>query len=243
MSELHMIELRPDVVALLRFAHSQGLAPVGDDGDLGYAVHAWMAAAFGKSAPRPWRLLADQRRPPRILGYARCGALALRQRLHEFAEPGVFAVCSDPDAEIASRPMPTWNAGRRLGFEVLCCPVGRKSRSGMEKDLFLIRADVDEEGSLSRDAVYCDWTREQLQRYEGAHVNAIRLGGFRLVRQVRRPRESRGGRGQSRLVRPQALLQGELTVADPEAFASLLSRGVGRHRAFGYGMLLLRPPS
>jgi CRISPR system Cascade subunit CasE len=39
------------------------------------------------------------------------------------------------------------------------------------------------------------------------------------------------------------LLRGELTVADPDAFSALLARGVGRHRAFGYGMLLLRPPS
>jgi CRISPR system Cascade subunit CasE len=30
-------------------------------------------------------------------------------------------------------------------------------------------------------------------------------------------------------------------VADPAAFAQLLARGVGRHRAFGLGMLLLRP--
>jgi CRISPR system Cascade subunit CasE len=26
------------------------------------------------------------------------------------------------------------------------------------------------------------------------------------------------------------------------AFRALLARGVGRHRAFGFGMLLLRPP-
>ncbi|MFG1332515.1 type I-E CRISPR-associated protein Cas6/Cse3/CasE [Xanthobacter autotrophicus] len=39
-----------------------------------------------------------------------------------------------------------------------------------------------------------------------------------------------------------AVLVGTLTVRDAQAFAALLARGVGRHRAFGYGMLLLSPP-
>ena len=36
-------------------------------------------------------------------------------------------------------------------------------------------------------------------------------------------------------------MQGVLTITDGGAFASLLARGVGRHRAYGYGMMLLRP--
>jgi len=31
-------------------------------------------------------------------------------------------------------------------------------------------------------------------------------------------------------------------VQDPQAFAALLARGLGRHRSFGYGCLLLAPP-
>jgi CRISPR system Cascade subunit CasE len=41
---------------------------------------------------------------------------------------------------------------------------------------------------------------------------------------------------------PDVILAGELTVADAEGFLALLARGVGRHRAFGFGMLLLSPP-
>ena len=37
-------------------------------------------------------------------------------------------------------------------------------------------------------------------------------------------------------------MRGVLTITDPDAFAQLLARGVGRHRSYGYGMLLLRPP-
>jgi CRISPR system Cascade subunit CasE len=241
MSPLHMIELQPDLGTLLRFLRSQGLDTTDGDEDLGYGVHAWLAAAFGELAPKPWRLLGDRGRPPRVLGYSCHGAEELRQRMQEFATPAAFSVCP-PDA-IASRTMPVWRRGRRLAFEVQCCPVGRKAGTGVEKDLFLIRADAEREAELRRESVYCDWASEQLQRNGATTVGAIQLAGFRLVRQTRQTQSSAGARRRSHLLRPQALLRGELTVADPDAFSALLARGVGRHRAFGYGMLLLRPPS
>jgi CRISPR system Cascade subunit CasE len=41
--------------------------------------------------------------------------------------------------------------------------------------------------------------------------------------------------------RPDAILVGTLRVSDEGGFRSLLRRGVGRHRAFGFGMLRIRP--
>ena len=38
---------------------------------------------------------------------------------------------------------------------------------------------------------------------------------------------------------PDATLTGHLRVIDPVAFAHLLTRGIGRHRSYGFGMLLL----
>ncbi|MCY4060014.1 MAG: type I-E CRISPR-associated protein Cas6/Cse3/CasE [Gammaproteobacteria bacterium] len=37
-------------------------------------------------------------------------------------------------------------------------------------------------------------------------------------------------------------MHGVLVVRESDAFAQLVRRGVGRHRAYGYGMMLLRPP-
>lgn len=241
MTPLYMVELQLDLAALQRFLTSQGLSTCLEDDDLGYGVHAWLSAAFGDLAPKPWRLFVGKGRPPRVLGYGPHDAAALRQRLREFADPSVLQVCAEPDAAVASRMMPSWRSGRHVGFEVQCCPVGRKSRTGVEKDLFLVRADHAGEAGLRRDAVYCEWVREQLEQNQAAHVSSIRLEGFRLVRQTRKEKGDGGRRSCRRLVRPQALLRGELTVGDPEAFSALLRRGVGRHRAFGYGMLLLRP--
>lgn len=33
-----------------------------------------------------------------------------------------------------------------------------------------------------------------------------------------------------------------IRIKDPASFDALLRRGIGRHRAFGFGMMLLSPP-
>lgn len=238
---LHMIELRLDLEALLRYVSDQGFS-IQDD-DLGYGVHAWMAAAFGDLAPKPWRLLVDRRRPPRILGYSCHDAQALRQTLREFAHPGVFAVTADPSYMITSRPMPVFASGRRLAFELLVSPVGRKASTGVEKDLFLIAADSSREKSLQRETVYLNWVRERMERGSACTITTIQMSGFRLVRITRRTQEKNSKRIRRNLIRPHVLICGELMVSQPDAFNLLLSQGVGRHRSFGYGMLLLKPVS
>lgn len=241
MKPLFMIELEFDVVALYRFLHTQGLSGGEDDAELGYEIHAWLGAAFADIAPRPWRLLMDKHRPPRILAYAPHAASAFQQRMIEFAEPGVFQVCPEPQLMIASRSMPEWQKGRKLRFQTLVCPVGRKARSGIEKDLFLIHADnQDSTQKLSRETVYCEWAEQKLDHYS-VTVNSIRLAGFRLVKQRRQTQTTKGKRVFHHIVRPQALLEGEITIKDPHKFTLLLRHGIGRHRAFGFGMILLRP--
>lgn len=90
---------------------------------------------------------------------------------------------------------------------------------------------------LQREAVYHDWLSRQLQ--PAARLETARLTRFRLARIFRRTQGAQ--RKGSAPTRPDAVLTGELSVLDGPAFHRLLARGVGRHRAFGFGMLLLRP--
>lgn len=240
MSGLHMIECHLEQTALLRFLRAQGLDDPRHDPDLGYGVHAWLKAAFGDMAPRPWRLLAHRKRPARVLGYGDAPAEALIGRLRDFGEPAVLAVC--PGARIAGKAMPGWAQGRELGFELLCCPVGRKAKQKTEKDLFLLKADHAPGERLERAAIYGDWVRERLERDGAAQVERLWLEGFRRVRQQRKRQAGPGERAVCRPERPEAVMAGVLRVGDPQAFERLLARGVGRHRTFGYGMLLLKPP-
>jgi CRISPR system Cascade subunit CasE len=50
-------------------------------------------------------------------------------------------------------------------------------------------------------------------------------------------------RGTRLMTMPEAEFEGTLEVLDGTAFHAVLARGIGRHRAFGYGMLLVRPAS
>jgi CRISPR system Cascade subunit CasE len=91
--------------------------------------------------------------------------------------------------------------------------------------------------------VYAEWLARELARGEAASVERLQLDGFRLAASVRKGSAAEGRRPARRVAGPDALFSGELTVRDPAGFAALLARGVGRHRAFGFGMLLLRPPA
>jgi CRISPR system Cascade subunit CasE len=244
---LFMVQLRLNAERLIRFAQDQGINQARDE-DLGYCIHAWLAATFGPLAPKPFRLLDPsiawrKNRPLQWLGYSAHDGAALREQAETFAAPLALAVCDPADLAGAKRMPPAWTAGWRFGFEVLACPVSR--REDEEKDVFLrqVEAMGETDSPLDRTAVYSAWLARQLDR--AAALESVWLEGFRLVRLLRRSQETadQARRFGRRLVHPQALLRGELTVRDGAAFAGLLARGVGRHRAFGYGMLLLRPPA
>jgi CRISPR system Cascade subunit CasE len=106
-----------------------------------------------------------------------------------------------------------------------------------------------------REPVYRAWLADRLAT-AGGRLVAARMTSFRLGPLVRRRHASpvartatvdeparrlpaTGRRAVAR--RPEIVFDGVLEVADPETFASSLARGIGRHRAFGFGMLLLVP--
>lgn len=237
MSALYMVELRLEPGALIRFAEDQGINRREDE-DLGYAAHAWLMALFGQDAPKPFRLLHDKqgRKPPRLLGFTRKPGAELAQHAQSFALPSALQACP-LDNGLPSKPMPnTWQTGRRLGFEVLACPVSRIGQQ--EEDVYvrhLRETEGREQDRQSRETLYRQWLARQLGG--AARLEDFTLDGFGNVRLLRKAE----GEGRRDFQRPQALMGGVLQVQDSEAFNALLARGIGRHRAFGYGMLLLKP--
>lgn len=242
MDRFHMIQCTLDPKAFMAFALEQGLAPGRDELDLGYLGHAWLKAAFGDLAPRPWRLLMprqrDRRRPSRILAYSEQPAEVLADHLARYATPSVAAVCP-PDSVLGKILPQEWPPGRRYAFEALCCPVGRKAETGREKDIFLIEADHADGNALNRPDVYRRWFKDQAEALEGIEVKEVTLEGFRLAKILRKTQDQ--PRQTQRRLRPQAMFQGVLQARDGASLLGLLRRGVGRHRAFGFGMILLRP--
>lgn len=104
---------------------------------------------------------------------------------------------------------------------------------------------------LTRAACYLDWLDARLRTAGGALARidgaagegawGARVDAYRATRLLARDRS--GPRARPAAVDgPDAVITGTLMVTDPEAFAAGLVRGIGRHRAFGFGMLLLTPP-
>lgn len=236
---MHLIDLRLDTGRLLRFVHSHGHNRGGDE-DLGYALHAWLAAVCGELAPLSYRVFEQKDRGLRLLGYAPAAIEQLREHVALFAEPLPAAVC-DWEAAVGKAMPDAWLAGRRLRFELRACPVSRGKHG--ERDVFLAAVDWAKANAATmpeREPVYCDWLTRQFT--DTAELHALRMTGFRLVSSYRRCHDGNGrAHASQRLLRPDALLEGECTIRDPDAFSTLLARGIGRHRAFGFGMLLLKP--
>ncbi|MCG8555118.1 MAG: type I-E CRISPR-associated protein Cas6/Cse3/CasE [Proteobacteria bacterium] len=241
---LHLVRLWVDGARLHAFARQSRL-PLRDFDD-GYAVHALFAALFdhdalgqGRLAPRPFRILDSSRRRCEVLAYATADHRALVHRARTFGDPGSLEVC---DLErLVSRPVPHFRSGIRLGFSARVCPVRRLSKERIEIDAFLARVRRASEGNEppKREAVYREWLAEQLEADNAARLLTCGMSSFRLGRQYRRTQGER--RKAARLSRPEAVFEGELEVRDSAAFGGRLERGLGRHRAFGFGMLLLRP--
>ena len=264
----NMIRADIDLRSFYRWAGSRGMIS-RNAFDPGFAMHCLLTESFGRDlAPKPFRVIIprDRNRPPgTFYAYSASPAEELRDTAQTFACPLQSKIL--PPSSIDGKTMPdTWRTGQRLGFEVLIRPVVRlhkdcsrvppdrlrrfkvnrpregepemAPRPGKECDVFLWEAVLhSEKGRMkrSREEVYAEWLSARLAQ-RGARLEEARLRSFQRVRVVRKLRKhaSEG---------PDAVMQGTLEVTDPAEFAKLVADGVGRHRAYGYGMLLLRPPS
>lgn len=248
---LRMIRATVDIRAFHQWAGSRMMRQSAFDP--GYALHCLLTETFGDLAPKPFRLIVPRSKGVRhgaLYGYCDADAYELRQESAICADPLQARIL--PASRIDSKPMPTeWRVGKRLGFETLIRPVVRCRNSERdpesnrkdcsERDVFLHSVELqksqseDEDAQLSREAVYSDWLAAQLLRHGGA-----RLEGSAVMKSFQRTRVIRN-RDRRSIEGPEAVMRGILTITDADAFNALLARGIGRHRAYGYGMLLLRP--
>lgn len=246
---LYIVRLVLDRRAVLRIGARHRLGHAVDEGAL---LHAGLCQLFAKSSERAriplYTFAVDDLRAAAI---PQPDALALLA--YSGMDAGALAATMGPSRselvrQCETREMPAFAAGQQLGFRTRVCPVTRTRKPGdrplainrhgrvrhREMDAFVHAAlSAPEQTPVDREAVYARWLEAQLRRGDASALEHAKLEEFR--------RESMRRRGGPRLERPNAVLEGTLTVQDPKAFRTLLARGIGRHRAFGFGMLLLRP--
>lgn len=234
---LHLIHLPVPSRAFAEWAKGRGFGPKGVQDD-GIALHALLSALFGKGLMQPFRLFAPERGEGSLYAYASQDTAALTAMAQMVGTPEMLsAVALD---RMRGKPMPMPQAGQRLGFDLRVRPVRRltEGKRVRERDAFVAEACRDhpddpqgmKAAGRDRASVYRGWLAERLR---GAELEAAELVRFQRLRVLRDGRALEG---------PDATMHGTLTVTDAVAFAEVLETGVGRHCAYGFGMLLLRPP-
>ena len=248
-----MVQAPLDMRAFNRWAAERGLVR-GGTFDEGFALHVLLSSTFGKGVLQPFRLFAPPRRA--------AASLYADSDRDESVLAGTADAVATPDClnvldvrHLRTKPLPpTFPSGQRLGFDIRVRPVrrlhadarhanGNVLRKGAEVDVFVTQSRQDppgtpgaggERSAARRQVAYVQWLAERIDGAATLQEAECRLASFRRTRVVRGDGRGPGG--------PDATLHGQLTVTDPERFARCLRQGVGRHKAYGYGMLLLRPP-
>ena len=251
MTELSFLRLQPEMARLSRWARGSGLRDAA--ADLGYAVHAATRAALGDLAPKPFAL-RQRAGATELVGYVAASVDHLTRACALDAH--------DPEASAAlglhgaiAKPMPTdWRVGERFSFEVRAAPIVRSRAATPGRYVEIDAAFHPDYASPCGDRAtgYGAWLRVQLGRNGGAELVTHETVSFQLADMVRRTQaagnankgdgDANGNRHSRRGLLPDLTVRGELRVIDGPAFASLLARGLGRHRSFGFGCLLLAPP-
>ena len=238
---IHLVEMPLELRQLHGWAANRGFGRGGLDE--GLALHHLLAETFGPGALQPFRLMVAPRAVQGTLyAYSDRPAEALRETAWSVAGPTEADVLPLDRLRSVPRPPETWREGMRLGFDLKARPTVRlasdletdrqRFSKGAEMDSFLAET-LRNDRARTREEVYLDWLAARLAPVAALERDGTRMHGFR------RKRAKRGGRS---LEGPEVVFHGTLAVRDPHGFAGMLARGTGRHRAYGYGMLLLRPP-
>ena len=232
---LQLVQFQPDGMAFQRWGHRQGL--IKPNTDHGYAWHALLKAVLGDQTPQPFSVRSSNS-GLELLGYS-------------YADTRLWQpMAQDSDAlralrleTLQARPFPADLAvGDQLSFEVRIRPIVR-SREGREH-----RREMDaavharrQTPAIDREAAYRDWLMRELSRNDAAKlIGPARMLRFKRTRVLRRDRSS-GGAILKPIEGPDAVFCGVLEITASAAFQQLVARGLGRHRAFGFGCLLLAP--
>ena len=226
--------------------------------DPGYALHMLLSAMFGKSILQPFRLLQSSHRSTATLyGYTRQNPEHLRDLAKTVAGPDDLTIL-DPDQMLWKQMPDRFKRGQMLGFDIRTRPIERveamkRTQSGQLHSTFTERDYFPRYGQ-HREQCNGNGNGKRLRRERNPKDTGERLRVLAGPQTVdgRRSRDvpprrafyqGTAYRGRNRtVVGPDATLQGTLRIGDPDEFRKKLEHGVGRHKAYGYGMMLLRPP-
>lgn len=199
-----------------------------------------------------WRLFPDYTGPRPFLfrqemedgadGEGRCKGLPLFYMLSQqtpVALPGLLDVESKSFA-------PRLDAGETLAFRLRANPTVSHRVDGQKhsrrsdvlmhaKSAFTPDQRASQECKDSMDAAACQWLAGQGEKHGFALCGPPEVSGYR--------QHNLGRRKKGKPIQFSGVdYTGKLEVTDPEAFLASLTQGLGRSKAFGFGMMMIRRP-
>lgn len=240
-ADFYMVKIDVDIPHLLG-AFTQRRVRVHDDADMGYLLHSSLRETFGAESPQPFVVMEEEGQWIHMLAYSSCDADALRTKAIDYCGQHVRGTVN-LDTLVTKQMPDGFQEGQVLEFKIRLCPVVRKGRGsrmrqpGSEVDVFLDALEKAGPGcQIDRRDVYTSWAKSFLEQPGGIQCTRVQLTRMIRTRFLRRD-EARHLRT---VERPDITVTGILSVIDAADFREMVRRGIGRHRAFGFGMLLLR---
>ena len=241
---IHLAHMSINTDALGQYAARLGM----HDDDGCYALHHAMRMLFGQAAPQPFR--AELRGgSPHVIGYLDDPDALLDNKNDNIPNETPAVIHNIFLDAPRIKPMPVlWKKGATLNFRLRARTVVRYSKqerdrmeertgwrpAGAEIDAFAAERLKNSCNPADLDEVCRRWLERRLK--DVAHIERLSVLDYQ---RIRTRRSTHGRRGSSFIEGPDASLAGKLIVIDENKFQDILGRGVGRHSAFGYGMLLL----
>ena len=195
--------------------------------DVGYLAHAFMRRFFEDAAPQPFLAVKEE------------GCLMVEGVLSENVEPEVFEGSHDVmDCGVKDVTLP--QSGDVAAFRVRLCPVMRNGSSGkeIETDAFLVmlrRAEAAGQTPPKRMQVYRQWAAGRF--VDCLNVSKTYIERYEQIRPCRRGAPGHVGAPAAIGWRPIIDVSVSGVVTDAERFAQIARRGIGRHKAFGFGYI------
>lgn len=216
---------------------------LGIQASTSYLVKCMLGELFGDKKPLIWRM-SDQGALTKVSAYTSLPVPELQSHAQVVAPPAKYAACNWERS--ASKPVPHYD-GLYI-YETRVCPAVQKSSSGSgttlegetfswsagsELDVFLSEIGKGND-PVDRESVYAKWLRDQFamdQHDWGAVIRSARVDRWTLTDTT----VTTGGTTHIR--RPDATLSGRIEIRDSGSFRSFLGQGVGKLKAFGFGMI------
>ena len=220
----------------LDLSHMAKWAAQEEHSDPDRALHCMLYRSFTRQhVPRAFVAITDNKGPrhhAKLYAYTKLDMDALRNIARRHQEPEVAAIMSPFTLETKEMPE-EWQEGSTVGFRIRLRPTYRDTNTKAEKDISM-RGDVVPGTPL--DQIYCEWLSNLLAKKAGAQSSPEQMRVTSYQRRTVKRQESSNWSTAADVT-----IEGSCKILDPEAWKLAVRIGIGRHRPYGYGMLLLRP--